>query len=78
VTVAYATGNRTAVQPSDYSAKSGSLSFPAGVVSKNVAVTVKSDTAVEPGETFTVTLSNATGGATITDSIGVGTIRNDD
>ena len=79
VTVAYATGDQTAVQPSDYTAKSGSLTFAAGVVSKSVAVTVKSNnTTVEPDETFKVTLSNATGGATITDSIGVGTIRNDD
>jgi len=43
-----------------------------------VAVTIKSDSGVEANETFKVTLSNATGGATITDSIGVGTIRNDD
>ena len=32
----------------------------------------------EPDETFTVTLSNATGGATISDSTAIGTIRNDD
>ena len=78
VTVAYATGDQTAVQPGDYAAKTGTLTFAAGVVNKNVAVTVKSNTGVEPDETFKVTLSNPTGGVTITDNTGVGTIRNDD
>ncbi len=78
VTVAYATANGSAVQPGDYTAKSGTVSFAAGSVTKNVAVAVKSNTTVEPAETFTVTLSNATGGATITDALGIGTIRNDD
>ena len=36
------------------------------------------DTTVEPDETFTVNLSNPTGGLTITDGQGVGAILNDD
>ena len=40
-------------------------------------VTINGDTAVEPGETFTVTLAQASG-ATIRDGQGVATISNDD
>ncbi len=43
-----------------------------------MTVQVNGDTTVEPNETFTVNLSNATGNATITDAQGVGTIVNDD
>jgi len=78
VTVTYGTANQSATQPGDYTAKSGTVSFAPGVVSKALAVTVKSDTSTEASETFTVGLSNAIGVATITDSTGVGTIRNDD
>jgi hypothetical protein len=78
VTVAYATANASAVAPSDYKATSGTLTFNPGVVNQKVAVTVTSDTAAEADETFTVNLSNPTGGPTVTDATGVGTIRNDD
>ena len=44
---------------------------------KTVAVTVNGDTDPEPDETFKVKLSNAVN-ATITDSIGKGTIKNDE
>jgi len=78
VNVTYATADQSATQPGDYTAKSGTVSFAPGVVSKALAVTVKSDTSTEASETFTIGLSNAIGGATITDNTGVGTIRNDD
>ncbi|HEX8572922.1 MAG TPA: Calx-beta domain-containing protein, partial [Allosphingosinicella sp.] len=54
------------------------LSFADGETSKTISIDVQGDTAVEPTETFTVTLSNATGGASITDASGTGTITNDD
>ncbi len=41
-------------------------------------VNVQGDTTVEPNENFTVTLSNATNGATITTATATGTIQNDD
>jgi plastocyanin len=78
VTVAYATANGTATAPGDYTAKSGSLTFNPGVVNQKVTVTVRSETVAEADETFTVVLSNPTGGPTIADPTGVGTIRNDD
>ncbi|MDQ1509418.1 MAG: hypothetical protein QOG50_1262 [Actinomycetota bacterium] len=55
-----------------------SLTFSAGQNDKAVGVAVFPDTAVEPNETFSFKLVSVTGGATILNSSGVGTIRNDD
>ncbi|WP_254066404.1 ELWxxDGT repeat protein, partial [Microcystis aeruginosa] len=57
---------------------SGTLSFAAGETSKVITVDVQGDTTVELNENFTVTLSNATNGATITTATATGTIENDD
>ena len=57
---------------------SGTITFAAGVTSRNIAVPVSGDTLVEADETFTVTLSGAPAGATITRAVGNGIIRNDD
>jgi ELWxxDGT repeat protein len=43
---------------------SGVVSFTTGEISKVITVDVQGDTTVEPNENFTVTLSNATNGAT--------------
>jgi hypothetical protein len=48
------------------------------VISKTISVTVYGDTTPEPDETFTVTLSNPTGGYMLGRSVGTGTILNDD
>ena len=77
VTVRYATANGTATSGSDYTAKSGTLTFAAGTVSKSVSISVNGDTTVEPNETFFVNLSSPSG-ATILDGQGQGTIVNDD
>src|SRR5207244_5532868 len=69
VSVHYATAPGTATAGSDFGAASGALSFPAGVTSRSVAVTVSGDTTFETSETFTVTLS-APLGATIARSVG--------
>jgi sugar lactone lactonase YvrE len=65
VTVDYATANSTAVAGSDYTATSGTLTFNPGETTKSFAVTALTDDAIESSETFTVSLSNATGGASI-------------
>ena len=52
--------------------------FRGGPDHKTLTVNVSGDTAVEPDEGFTVTLSNASGGAQITTASAAGTIRNDD
>ena len=77
VSVNYATTNGTATAGSDYTAASGVLTFAAGETSKTLAVSLTGDTVIENDETFTVTLSGATG-VTISDAQGVGTLTNDD
>lgn len=78
VSVDFATTNGTAIAGSDYDATSGTLNFADGETSKTVTVTVTGDTDAELNETFSLDLTNATGGATITDATGTGTISNDD
>src|SRR5439155_1420610 len=87
ITVNYATGNVSAIGNTscagsnsgspDYISQSGTLTFAPGETSKPVTVLVCADTAFEPDETFTVTLSGATN-ATIAKAVGTGTIQNDD
>ncbi|MFO1163284.1 MAG: Calx-beta domain-containing protein [Reyranellaceae bacterium] len=57
---------------------SGGVSFAANETSKTVTVNVSGDTVVEANETFTVTLSGASSGATIGTATAGGTIQNDD
>ncbi|GAA4010721.1 Ig-like domain-containing protein [Sphingomonas humi] len=57
---------------------SGTVSFAAGATSATIRVPVTGDLAAEPNETFSVRLANPTGGASIGDGTGIGTIRNDD
>ncbi|MFO1084224.1 MAG: Calx-beta domain-containing protein [Reyranellaceae bacterium] len=77
VTVNYATADGTALAGSDYTARTGTLTFAVGETSKTIQITVAGDTAVESTESFTVGLSGAAG-ATIADGSAVGTITNDD
>ncbi|HET9315633.1 MAG TPA: zinc-dependent metalloprotease family protein, partial [Vicinamibacteria bacterium] len=79
ITVDYATANGTAtVASNDYLAASGTLTFAPGQTSRVVTVSVVGDLTPELNETFFVNLSNLTGGGTISDGQGVGTIVNDD
>lgn len=59
-------------------ALTGTVSFAAGQTSATVTVTIAGDTIVEPSETYNVILSSPTGGATILDGSGLGTIVADD
>ncbi|WP_245931184.1 Calx-beta domain-containing protein [Actinokineospora auranticolor] len=77
VTVNYATANGTATAPADYTAASGTLTFAPGETSKTVTVQVAADTIDEPSETFTLTLSGASG-ATILRATGTATITDSD
>jgi ELWxxDGT repeat protein len=56
----------------------GTLTFAIGETSQVITIDVSGDTAVEPDEGFTVTLSNASSPATITTAAASGTILNDD
>lgn len=70
----------TAASPSDYTAiTNGTVSFTAaGSLTETVTVLVNHDNMVENNETFTVVLSAAPPGVTLTDDTGLGTINNDD
>ncbi len=80
--VAYAiTGSGT--KPTDANDFGGTLptgmvEFSAGETSKTITVNASGDTTVESDEGFTITLSNPTGGATLTTAEATGTIQNDD
>ena len=77
VTVGYATADGTATAGQDYTAASGTLTFAPGETSASVSVTVIDDTHDDDGETFTLRLSNASGGR-LTDDSATGTIENSD
>ncbi len=81
MTVDYIIASGTAISPADFNDrgnKTRTLTFKPGKNRKYVNVAVEPDTAAEADETFTVTLSNPTGGATITRPVGTGTILDDD
>jgi Calx-beta domain len=62
-TVAYATADGTAKAAKDYTAKSGTVTFAPGETSTRIEVPVTADAKREGDETYTVTLSNASGAA---------------
>lgn len=77
VTVRYATANGTALASSDYTAKSGTITFNPGDITKTIDVLTTPDSTVEANETMVLRLSSANG-ATIADGEGIGSILNDD
>ena len=76
-TVQYATSDGTATAGSDYTATSDEATFAGASATTEITVPVTGDTASEPDETFTVTLSAPTD-ATLGDATAQGTIDNDD
>lgn len=60
VTVAYTTVDGTAVAPSDYTAKSGTLTFAPGETSRDILISVRDHLPNTDTEEFTVVLSNPT------------------
>src|SRR5262245_51250795 len=77
VTVSYSTADGTAVAGSDYVAKSGTLTIPAGQMSGTITVLVNGDWMSEPDETFYLNLSTPTAGA-ILNGQGIGFIADDE
>jgi hypothetical protein len=79
VTAAWAVNlNGTATADDLTGATSGIVTFADGATTADVVVHVQGDTAYEGDETFGVTLSAPTGGATLSNATATGTILNDD
>ncbi|HEV7524553.1 MAG TPA: Calx-beta domain-containing protein [Acidimicrobiia bacterium] len=77
--VAYTTQNGDAVAGSDFVAKTGKVSIPAGSVSAKISIAVKGDTVAEGTESFDVKLTGTgSSGVPIDQDTGTGTIINDD
>lgn len=77
VTVAYATQDGGAYAGSDFTTRSGSLTFPAGTTSLTVAVPVTGDILPEDDEQFFLRLTSPVG-AQLGDALGVATIVDND
>jgi chitinase len=77
VTANYTTSPGTAISGVDYTAKTGTVTIPAGQVEATVTIAVRADAAKEADETFMVTLSAPTN-AILVRATGTGTILNDD
>ncbi|MBT3268226.1 hypothetical protein HN371_13790 [Candidatus Poribacteria bacterium] len=78
-TVDYTTSDATATTAgSDYTLTADTLTFTSGITSLTLDVPIADDGTDEVDETFVVTLSNATGGASIASSQAAGTILDDD
>jgi hypothetical protein len=65
ITVRYSTGGGTATADQDYRSASDTVTFGANETSKTIMLTIVNDAVDEPDETFSVSLSNPTGGGTI-------------
>jgi hypothetical protein len=79
ITVDYATANGTATAGSDYTATTNTVTFLNGDTSKTIFIPITNDTQDEPAETFSITLSNPTGGAFLASpTTHVVTINDDD
>ena len=76
VTVDYATADDTAKAGTDYTAKSGTLTFAPGVTSQQIVVTILPNTNPGLNTDFFVNLTNPSTHDTITTGQGVGTILN--
>jgi uncharacterized Zn-binding protein involved in type VI secretion len=77
VTVNYTTHDGTASAGSDYTAKSGTITFQPGQTAKTLPVAVLGDVLNEANETFKVLLSGAHF-AVVVDGQGSATINDDD
>ena len=79
IKVGYTTVADTAVSPTDFTAKTGTVNFAAGASIATITVSVKGDVIEEANEVFSVQLTGVTQGpAVLDDDTGEGLILNDD
>ncbi len=76
-TVDYTTSDGTATS-SDYTGTTGTVTFANGDTSQLITVSTSDDSLYEGDQTFTVSLANATNGASITTATATGTITDDE
>jgi len=74
VSVQYTTQSGGATAGTDFTPVSGTLTFTPGQTTATISVPILADSLGEAAETFTVVLSDATGGAVIINAVGTGTI----
>ncbi|MEQ1904421.1 MAG: S8 family serine peptidase [Pirellulaceae bacterium] len=77
VSIDYFTSSGTAISGLDFQAKTGTITFEFGELSKTISINIIGDQGYEPDETFNVNLTRAIN-AKLLDKVGVGTIDNDD
>ncbi len=65
VSLNYYTTDGTALAGSDYAASSGTVTFADGEFSKTLTIPLINDAIAEPAETFTLTVTNASNGASL-------------
>ena len=79
VTMSYATANGSATtSDSDYTAKTGTLTFAPGQTTKTITIVVNGDSKKEFNETFYLDLFGNSINSLFTKNRGIGTILNDD
>jgi len=78
ITLDYATSDITATAGADYQARSGTLEFKENETIKSLAIPILRDALVENAQTFRVTLSNPTGGATLGSATATVSIQEND
>jgi hypothetical protein len=78
ITISYATADGTAAAGFDYAAASGTVTIAPGGQTTAIPVTILDDGLDETDETFTVTLTGATGGTVGAGSAATGLILDDD
>ena len=78
ITVNFATADGSAIAPADYISTSGTLTFNPGETTKQITVLIVGELLIEPNETYSVNLSNATNATIAGSGIGLGTITNND
>jgi len=78
LSVNYGTSDGTATAGTDYTAKSGTLTFSARQTTKTITIPITNDTVFEPDETINLTLSNPVGGLLGAPSAAVLTIIDND
>ncbi len=77
VSANFATASNSATSGSDFTAASGTVSFPIGQTTRTISIPIIGDTATEGDETFFVNLTTPVN-ATLADTQGVVLIRDDD